>query len=345
LKYTPLPPLPGQEPKRDRSDPALFDRFNATRASKLFDEDLPDHIEERSEKKPYTLSPKRRLRPFRSPSGEVVQRYRGGKGYTPIYAPWSPEGLLRVRGRLMAVLKPTDVGGRTLSWADHPFGWGAIEPELPVPYVLRQVIKLALDGADVSGSNVPAAAELVERTLRANRLGALDLGLGPRMREGDEPERIVPPWTAEDARQIRLFELEDAQRKADASKHRVKTSEYRNEDHGEYGPQSRMTRDGRVAFGRNGLPALNNQRTELRGLNDQQKRTMRLASGRTKKVDGQMAVIRLDKPGPKPKHGFALDDRLRQIKRRCKKRGVPFILAQHLKPKKAKEPEHEYDDS
>jgi len=101
LKHTPLPPLPGQEPKRDKSDPALFDRFNVTKASKLFGRDLPDHIEERSE--PYTLSRKRGLRAFRSQTGEVVQRYRGGKGFTPIYEPWSPDGLLRVRGRLMAV--------------------------------------------------------------------------------------------------------------------------------------------------------------------------------------------------------------------------------------------------
>ena len=66
--------------------------------------------------------------PFRGPSGEVVQRYRGGKGYTPIYEAWRPEGLLRVRGRLMAALVPTEGGGRTVSWADHPRGWGAIRP-------------------------------------------------------------------------------------------------------------------------------------------------------------------------------------------------------------------------
>ena len=48
---------------------------------------------------------------------------------------------------------------------------------------------------------------------------------------------------------------------------------------------------------------------------------------------------RLNKPGPKPEHGFSLDARLRKIKSRCKKRGVPFILARYLKPKR--EPEHE----
>ena len=92
---------------------------------------------------PYTLSRKRRLRPFRGPAGEVVQRYRGGKGYTPIYEAWRPEGLLRVRGRLMAALVPTEGGGRTVSWADHPRGWGAIPPELPAPYVLRQMIPVS----------------------------------------------------------------------------------------------------------------------------------------------------------------------------------------------------------
>ena len=157
------------------------------------------------------------------------------------------------------------------------------------------------------------------------------------------PNALVPPWTAEDARQIRLLEMEDALRKADASKHRVRTSEYRNEDHGEYGPQSRMTRDGRIAFGRNGLPALNERTIEHRAPNDHgQKRSVRLRDGQTGN-NRRIAVIRRRKPGPKPKHGFPLDERLRKIKSRCKKRGVPFVLAQHLKPNKAKEPEHEHD--
>ena len=95
---------------------------------------------------PYTLSRKRRLRPFRGPAGEVVQRYRGGNGYTPIYEAWRPEGLLRVRGRLMAALVPTEGGGRTVSWRTPP-GWSAIQPELPAPYVLRQMIPVS-DGLD-----------------------------------------------------------------------------------------------------------------------------------------------------------------------------------------------------
>ena len=228
-----------------------------------------------------------------------------------------------------------------MSWADQPLGWGAIQPALPPPYVLRQVINLALDSADVCGSDVPGSRAGGEHpeSERPGRLGQL----GPKINEGDESERLVPPWTAEDARQIRLLELQDALRKADASKHRVRTSEHRNEDHGEYGPQSRMTRDGRIAFGRNGLPALNERTIEHRAPNDHgQKRSVRLRDGQTGN-NGRIAVIRRRKPGPKPKHGFPLDERLRKIKSRCKKRGVPFILAQHLKPKKAKEPEHEHD--
>ena len=64
---------------------------------------------------------------------------------------WRPEGLLRVRGRLMAVLVPTEGGGRTVSWTDHPRGWSAIEPNLPAPYVLRQMIPVS-DG-DASEEN------------------------------------------------------------------------------------------------------------------------------------------------------------------------------------------------
>ena len=218
MKNATLAPCPEREPECENSDPALFDRCKVTNVPKLFDQDLPA-IEERAERKTYTLSRQRRLRSFRTPVRGVVQRYRGGKGYTPIYEPWSPERLLRVRGRLMAFLKPTALGGRRLSWADQPLGWGAIQPALPPPYVLRQVINLALGSTDVFGSDFPGAG-LVESTLRANSLAGSELG--PKINEGEESERLVPPWTAEDARQIRLLELKDALRKADASKHRVK---------------------------------------------------------------------------------------------------------------------------
>ena len=43
----------------------------------------------------------------------------------------------------MAALVPTAGGGRTVSWTDHPRGWGAIPPELPPPYVLRQMIPVS----------------------------------------------------------------------------------------------------------------------------------------------------------------------------------------------------------
>jgi len=203
-------------------------------------------------------------------------------------------------------------------------------------------------GVDVSGCNHPLAGEYLPKVqaenLHAQRIAA---ALGPKIDENTlaPPEPTVPPWSQKLANQMYQLELEDAQRKADASKHRVKTSEYRNEDHGEYGPQSQLTRDGRVAFGRNGLPRLNNRTTEPLGVNDySQKRSVRLRDGHTKRVDGQIAVISLSKPGPKPEHGFALDHRLRKIKSRCKRRGVPFILAEHLKSKtKAREPEHEHD--
>ena len=189
MKNATLAPCPEREPECDNSDPALFDRCKVTKAPKLFDQDLPaieDLPFSRSEptESPIPFPAKNACGPLGTPDGGVVQRYRGGKGYKPIYEPWSPEGLLRVRGRLMAVLKPTAVGGRSVSWADHPLGWGAIEPVLPAPYVLRQVINLALDSTDVCGSDVPGAAELVERTLRANRLGGLDLGLGPKIERG-----------------------------------------------------------------------------------------------------------------------------------------------------------------
>ena len=284
MKNAVLSLSPEEEPPRDSFDLALFDRCRVGKAPRLFDGDLPDHVEERPERHVYTLSRKGRLRPFRSPDGEVVQRYRGGKGYTPIYEAWRPEGLLRVRGRLMAALVPTKGGGRTVSWTDHPRGWGAIPPELPAPYVLRQMISVS-DG-DASEENA----------------------LGPTI---ETDERLVPGWTAKEARQIFQLEREEAWGKAVAWSHRVKTSEYRDQ-HGEYGPQSAVTRAGLSRLKQTGL--------RMSGFNRQKPRSK--------------------KPGPKPQHGFSLDARLRKIKSRCRKRGVPFILARHLKPKK--EPEHEH---
>jgi hypothetical protein len=289
LKSTTLSPQPEEEPSCGISDLALFDQCRVTNAPRLFDGDLSDHVEERSEKPPYTLSRKGRLRPFRGPSGEVVQRYRGGKGYTPIYEAWRPEGLLRVRGRLMAALVPTEGGGRTVSWTDHPRGWSAIPPELPAPYVLRQMIPVS-DGVDASEENT----------------------LGPII---ETDERPVSRWTAREVRQICLLELQGAWSKAIAWSHRVKTSEYRDQ-HGEYGPESwpAVTRDGLSP----------------------PKQTGRRLSG----VNRRKAAARTNKPGPKPEHGFSLDARLRKIKSRCKKRGVPFILTRYLKPKR--EPAHEH---
>ena len=187
----------------------------------------------------------------------------------------------------MAALVPTEGGGRTVSWTDHPRGWSAIPPDLPPPYVLRQMIPVS-DGH---------ASE--ENTL------------GPII---ETDERLVPRWTAKEARQICLLEFQEGWTKAIAWSHRVKTSEYR-DHHGEYGSQSR--------------PVVTRAGLSL-------KQTGRRMSG----VNRQKAAARSNKPGPKPEHGFSLDARLRKIKSRCKKRGVPFILARYLKPKR--EPEHEH---
>ena len=128
---------------------------------------------------------------------------------------------------------------------------------------------------------------------------------GPRI-EADE--RLVSRWTAREARQIFLLEFQEGWARAIACSHRVKTSQHGNPDHGEYDPG---------------------------GSGD----CLSLRTGR--QIGGRKAAgPRLNKPGPKPKHGFSLDARLRKIKSRCKKRGVPFILARYLKPKR--EPEHEH---
>jgi hypothetical protein len=104
LKKPELRPLPGQEPERDKADVTVFDRCNVTRRAKLFDEELLPTVEERPERQPYALKRRKRLpRPFLSPTGEVVMRLRGGRGFTPIYPPWCPAGLARVRGTILKV--------------------------------------------------------------------------------------------------------------------------------------------------------------------------------------------------------------------------------------------------
>jgi alkylated DNA repair dioxygenase AlkB len=62
------------------------------------------------------------------------------------------------------------------------------------------------------------------------------------------------------------------------------------------------------------------------------KRRVRMKSGKVSWLDGQQSADR-QKPGPKPQLGIALSARLRKVKQRCKARGVPFVLAEHIKPK------------
>jgi hypothetical protein len=115
-------------------------------------------------------------------------------------------------------------------------------------------------------------------------------------------ERLGPRWTAREARQIFLLEFQEGWAKALACGDRVNTS------------------------GRGSLDDPGGDGLSIR-------------TGRQIGVKGQSGP-RLNKPGPKPEHGFSLDARLRKIKSRCKKRGIPFILAQYLKPKR--EPAHEH---
>jgi hypothetical protein len=405
LRKYDLPPLPGEEPKRVKSDPALFDLFNVTKRQRLFDSDLPANLEERIERKPYTLARRKRcLRPFLSPTGEVVHRLRGGKGFTPIYAPWSREGLVR-RG-VIATARPTENGGRVLEWSKYPLGYAGAEPELPPPHVVRRAVDLALAGADIGGFNIPGVKDLADRTLGANRLGHLELGLGPRIDEASDNERLLPfisltgelvyravPVPAdvplvrmrqEGATELRLdgrptdqrssanvararyrAELEERKRFGRErvwvpgmpmhvnQGRRAKTSEYRN-DAGEYGPETKLTRDGRVLFGRHSQPQINGTVESDEGKavfgcgvayrelhtppigtkTHTQRRKIKLASGRTVRVDAQKAVERVNKPGPKPKYGVTMNNRLRKIKQRCAQRAVPFVIAEHMKPRK-----------
>jgi hypothetical protein len=59
-----------------------------------------------------------------------------------------------------------------VEWTDYPIGWGGVEPDLPPPYVVREVLGWALNGADVSGCNIPGVRVLVP-TEAARRSGMM----------------------------------------------------------------------------------------------------------------------------------------------------------------------------
>jgi hypothetical protein len=120
---------------------------------------------------------------------------------------------------------------------------------------------------------------------------------------------------------------------------KARTSEERNETSGEYGPETKLTRDGRIMFGGNGPLVYGKAAVEVRGVKDYSQRRPVSRNGKLRRVDAQMSVsqptqnlshLARIKPGPKPVHGITLDARLRKVKQRCKERGKPFVLTDHL---------------
>jgi hypothetical protein len=271
--------------------------------------------------------------------------------------------LLRIRGRLVASWQPTVVnggaaptsnGGRKLVWDDRPPAWATTEPDHG-PYVLRAVAELALKGADVSGCNIPGAAEVAARNLEANRLASNDVqSTGPWLDERDAPKsesrlfvsingeitwHEAPTNLSPGIARYRV-ELEERKRfgrerawvsgmpmHVDQGR-RAKTSEYRNEQ-GEYGAEVKVSHDGRVYFGKKGSPLMSHSATESGLKSSTTRRDVRLADGTTKRLEAQKSPTKR-KPGPKPKYGFMMSPRLRKVKERCEKRGVPFIIEHHL---------------
>ena len=194
----------------------------------------------------------------------------GREGFTPIYAPWSPAGLARVRGAVVKVAN---------GWAPYPRLWAARKPGLG-PYVLRGLVESVFEGRDVSGCPHPLAADYVEHVLRSNSDAQADLN------------KIVPQ-EIEPEKAMHDLELEAATLMAMP----------------EPGPEAEINLQDYGA-----------------------KRRVRMKSGKGSWLDGQQSADR-QKPGPKPQLGIALSARLRKVKQRCKARGVPFVLADHIKPK------------
>jgi hypothetical protein len=187
-----------------------------------------------------------------------------------------------------------------------------------------------MSGADISGCNHPLAADYAEHVLWINEDARIDLNtIGPRLDGGEPlPDPEVKPefcaerskgWKPAMARAMHDLELEANKLKGkplDAGG-RVNTSERRNEA-GEYGPETKLTRDGRVVFGKNGLPVYS---------------TARGGAWRDSARPPRARRTNPAKSGRKPAHGFALSARLRKAKQRCKQRGLPFVIEMYVREK------------
>jgi hypothetical protein len=313
-------PIPGQEPKLRKADPALFDSFNVTKPVRLFDG------EERPDDRPSTLKPRPRARLFLDcQTGTLVLRLRGGKTYVPILPAWRADGLARVRGRLLASPRYADAGGRALIWGEYPREWAAIE-SAHGPWELRSAAELALNGANISGCNIPGAVELAARTAEASRMASRAAeSFGP-LAHDNQAEQRVPPWGRREAHELYRLELEAAEVKAAAGRGRVMTSEYVNATSGAYGAEARMAPDGRLFVGKNG-PALDRSWVvAVGGIGDYStRRLVKSKNGSTRKVEAQIAATGRSKPGPKPIGATAMTSAERQRRRRNKLRIIAEI--------------------
>src|SRR5262249_31564098 len=159
----------------------------------------------------------------------------------------------------------------------------------------------------ISGCNIPGAAEFAARNLRANRLANNDVGsIGPRLDERPERERRLPfisihgevTWQSTNLPPARAWYQAELRERKSFGRERVwvpgrplhvdggrraKTSERRNEQ-GEYGPEVRVTPDGRLYFNKHKAPVINGVPIKVRGISSYTvERAVRLKNGRTRK--------------------------------------------------------------
>jgi hypothetical protein len=303
-------PLPDREPEHG-DELALFDRCDETKFARLVDERQPSQRQGRREP-----------RPFRD--------VRTGAGCQRLCPPSEP---------LLAQV-PTEDGGRARRRPPYPRGWAASDPG-DGPWLLKIYAELALRGADLSGCDNPLIRAYVARTVKAHLRARWVITPGENedhlLCRGCIP--LGPPWIPEAARQIHALELEDALRKGHNPEDKylgrmVNTSEYR-DDHGECGPELRISHNGRAAYLPDKLPV------KVRLYDYSTRRDVRLKGGGTTKVEAQKATT-ASKPGPKPKFGVTMDAATRKQKQRCEKRGMPFVVAEYLGARRARK-KHELE--
>jgi hypothetical protein len=353
-----LPPLPGDEPSGDPKDPSVFDSGHARVQSeriKGFEALGNGFFKKLTDAKQVAdsnhWSPSRRLLVSRQlycglpESARAAVEARStkiaailGQASPPLQSPWRWNQLRRHRSPEWVERRaPAEFAltGRSFEWIE-PHAAPTESPAVP-PYLVRQVLELAIEGADVCACPIPVIAEMADDAARMNRWAQhVHKDYDPLRDDGGIYFKSRVGLTL-----LRLADIAEAERKALAYRSRARTSEPR-ADNGEYGAEVKLRPDGRVEF-RGNQPAMRRRGIKVLGLSSYSQcipksTEARLKDGTVLKGYRQKAAspvrwivkdgidltrpveVPRPKPGPKPIFGTALTKAQKQKRYRDKKR-------------------------